>query len=373
MEFHEFAGIFPLLEEAELQELAVDIKQKGLIDPVFLYEGKILDGRNRYRACLKAEVEPRFEEYNGDDPVGFVVSKNLKRRHLNQSQLGFVALNIKAVEAERAKQRVGGRPAEKTPAINGGGLGDGDARDIAAKQLGVSHGYVTDAERIRREAPDLEEKVMAGKMHITQAMRALKEAARQKKRDENAAKLEDIPELATVEEVQQLFSTIVIDPPWSWDDEGDADQLGRARPTYKTMSFEELMDLRVASLAAPNAHLYLWITNRSLPKGFLLIEKWGFRYVTCLTWVKPSFGMGNYFRGQTEHILFGVKGSLMLKRKDVGTALMAPRGLGGHSSKPVEAMDLIESCSPGPYLEMFARSHRTNWYSWGENAIQKPD
>src|ERR1035441_7821933 len=87
-----------------------------------------------------------------------------------------------------------------------------------------------------------------------------------------------------------------------------------------------------------------------------------------ITWVKPSFGLGNYFRGQTEHVLFGVKGSQMLKRKDVGTVFSAPRGK-GHSAKPVEFYELVESCSPAPYLEMFSRSDRLGWVAWGESSV----
>jgi len=196
------------------------------------------------------------------------------------------------------------------------------------------------------------------------AKRYLKEEEREQHRDENR---QEIAKAQTIEEALGLakFSTIVIDPPWDWGDENDVDQLGRAVPVYGTMPIEELLQLPVGSYADTDCHLYLWITNRSLPKGFQLLAKWGFRYVTCVTWVKPYYGMGNYFRGQTEHLLFGVKGSLPLKRNDVGTAFHASRGPRGHSSKPAEIYPLIESCSPGPYLELFARSDRDDWTSWG--------
>jgi N6-adenosine-specific RNA methylase IME4 len=196
------------------------------------------------------------------------------------------------------------------------------------------------------------------------AQRQQKEEAREQRRDDNR---QEIAKAQTIEEAlgSARFATIVIDPPWDWGDEGDVDQLGRAKPVYGTMPIGELLALPVGSYADESCHLYLWITNRSLPKGFQLIEKWGFRYVTCVTWVKPSYGMGNYFRGQTEHLLFGVKGSQPLKRKDVGTVFNAPRGPHGHSSKPIAVYPLIESCSPGPYLEIFARSERPDWTSWG--------
>ena len=165
-----------------------------------------------------------------------------------------------------------------------------------------------------------------------------------------------------------LARTLVIDPPWDWGDEGDVDQFGRATPTYATMPFDEIADTPFPEWAEPDAHLYLWITNRSLPKGFALLDRWGFRYVTCLTWVKPNYGMGNYYRGQTEQILFAVRGSLPLLRKDVGTVLMAPRPA-GHSVKPDEFYDLIETCSPGPWRDHYARRDRPGWLDpWGAEA-----
>lgn len=197
--------------------------------------------------------------------------------------------------------------------------------------------------------------------------RELKEQRREASRAENREK---VAHVATANiPIDVKFPTIVIDPPWDWGDEGDQDQLGRARPDYATMTIEQLMDFNmVRDHAAADCHLYMWITNRSLPKGFALLERWGFRYVTMLTWVKPNFGMGNYFRGQTEQILFGVKGSQPLRRKDIGTAFQWSRGPNGHSSKPVEMYEMVETASPGPYLEIFSRHERSDWTSWGENS-----
>ena len=169
-------------------------------------------------------------------------------------------------------------------------------------------------------------------------------------------------------EIDGLFQTIVIDPPWDWGDENDNNQFGRAKPDYATMPFKEILESPVIRLADENCHLYLWITNRSLPKGFELIKAWGFRYITCLTWIKPSIGMGNYFRGSTEQVLFAIKGDMPLKRHDVATHFEAPRGE-KHSDKPNEIYDLIESCSYGPYLEIFSRHQRDGWIMWGCDAL----
>jgi N6-adenosine-specific RNA methylase IME4 len=368
-EFHEVANLFPLMDGEEFASLVTDINANGLREPIWIHKDKIVDGRNRYRACLEAKVAPRFREWDGQGSlVMFVVSLNLHRRHLSSGQKAAIGLDVEELLAAEARKRQGARTdlgniTEIIPESE-----KGEARAQAAKVVGTNPRYVSDAKTLKQEAPDLLEKVRAGETTLPQAKRELKERRREVRREENRQKIAAVPSPVQAVEQGARFSTIVIDPPWDWGDEGDADQLGRARPTYQTMPFAEIAELPLRELADEDCHLYLWITNRSLPKGFELLQRWGFRYVTCLTWVKPHFGMGNYFRGQTEHVLFGVKGSQMLKRKDVGTVFHAPRGEGGHSSKPVEFYQLVESCSPSPYLEMFSRREREGWQSWGEDA-----
>ncbi len=201
--------------------------------------------------------------------------------------------------------------------------------------------------------------LLADKRNRMGVKRIRAEAERQQERKLDSHSLSNVPPIPL-----GPFATIILDPPWDWGDEGDIDQFGRDRPTYSTMTIDEVADLPILSRSSPNCHLYLWITNRSLPKGFRLLETWGFRYITLLTWSKPYFGMGNYFRGQTEHIMFGVKGSLPLLRHDMGTAFSFPRG-NGHSVKPDEMYDILATCSPEPRLEMFARKPHAGWVSWG--------
>ena len=222
---------------------------------------------------------------------------------------------------------------------------------------------VEQAKTEARENEDIVSRSLALNM-IKEHKRAENEAKREEKRQENAAK---VATLSSPLEAQGLFQTIVIDPAWDFREEGDHDPFGRSRPDYQVMPFEQIEALPINKIADDNCHLYLWITNRSLPKGFRLLDVWGFRYITCLTWVKPSFGMGNYFRGQTEQILFGVKGSQELKRHDVGTCFNAPRGE-KHSAKPDEFYSLVETCSYAPYIDIVGRKERTGWTVWGENA-----
>lgn len=212
------------------------------------------------------------------------------------------------------------------------------------------------------------DKITAAKIKAavqTRINRENKEDLREAQRQSNRDLVENV--IPVTESIDMAYQTIVLDPPWDWGDEGDCDQFGRARPAYATMNIEEIAALPVPDLADCNCHLYLWITNRSLPKGFDLIRNWGFRYITMLTWCKPSIGMGNYYRGSTEQVLFAVRGSLPLLRNDIGTWFTAQRP-GEHSAKPECFYNMVEQCSPGPWLEMFARNQRPGWKCWGAEA-----
>lgn len=366
-EYHEVANLFPLLDGEEYEALKNDIAQNGLRESIWLHpDGRIIDGRNRYRACVDTGILPHYRTWAGDGSlVAFVVSLNLHRRHLSSDQRAVIALDALPMLEEEARERQGVRT-DLTSVKILTEVSNGRASQQAAEMFGTNRQYVSDAKWLQREAPEMVEQVKAGDLKLIHAKREIKERKREIRRQENWQTIEAAPK---PERLTGVYNTIVIDPPWDWGDEGDIDQLGRARPTYHTLTIDQLHALPVGTLADVNCHLYLWITNRSLPKGFTLLESWGFRYVTCITWVKPSFGMGNYFRGQTEHVLFGVKGSQPLMRHDAPTVFHAPRGPAGHSSKPPQFYDFIESCSPGPYLDMFSRLDRDGWVTWGEGGI----
>lgn len=369
MKFHPSSEIFPLASPTEFESLKEDIRKHGLREPIWICDGMILDGRNRYRACLELGIEPKTRNYTGDSPTALSWSYNGERRNLTTSQKAAAAVEMLPMfEAEAKARQAHGQTApgktlvEKLPPAS-----EGKARDQVGKIVGVSGKTVSEAKKIKAENPEKYKAVQSGEKTIQQVKREIREEKREQRRQENREKVAVSVDPVTA---GAKFSTIVIDPPWDWGDEGDVNQLGRAKPDYSTLTIDQLLKLPVGELADDDCHIYLWITNRSLPKGFSLLDSWGFRYITCLTWVKPNFGMGNYFRGQSEQVLFGVRGSQQLKRKDVGTVFTAPRGPNGHSSKPVEFYDLVESCSPGPFLEMFSRSDRNDWTMWGEDGIR---
>ena len=158
------------------------------------------------------------------------------------------------------------------------------------------------------------------------------------------------------------WRTILVDPPWAFDKTATR---GAAENHYPVMTVEELAALAVSSLGATSGcHCYLWAVNAHLSDAFELLEAWGFQYRTTITWCKPGLGVGSWYRGSTEHLLFATKGSLPARRADVGTWFEASRTR-RHSEKPARAFEIVESMSPGPYLELFARARRAGWDAWG--------
>lgn len=173
------------------------------------------------------------------------------------------------------------------------------------------------------------------------------------------------------------FSTILADPPWQFQN-----RTGKVAPEHKrlsrygTMKLEEIMALPVEKLAEETAHLYLWVPNALLPEGLRVMEAWGFQYKSNLIWHKirkdggpDGRGVGFYFRNVTELVLFGVRGknarTLAPGRSQVNFLATQKRE---HSRKPDEFYEIVEACSPGPYLEMFARGARPGWDVWGNQA-----
>ncbi|WP_300449450.1 MT-A70 family methyltransferase [Accumulibacter sp.] len=173
------------------------------------------------------------------------------------------------------------------------------------------------------------------------------------------------------------FHTVLADPPWQFQNRS-----GKMAPEHKrlnryaTMTLDDILALPVASIVDEPAHLYLWVPNALLPDGLRVLSDWGFAYKSNIVWHKirrdggpDGRGVGFYFRNTTELLLFGVRGrharTLAAGRRQVNIIKSRKRE---HSRKPEEAYELIESCSPGPFLEMFARGSRAGWTSWGQQA-----
>lgn len=170
MEFHPLANVFPMMSEEEYAELKADIKQNGLRTPIYRYQGSILDGRNRWKACQELGIIPDFQDYGGDSPLSFVISLNLHRRHLSAGQRAAVALDILPFIEEEAKQRM--VDAHANPASeNLHELGRSD--EAAGKQVGVSGRSVAEVKKIREEHPEKFEQIKSGEKSIYEVSREI--------------------------------------------------------------------------------------------------------------------------------------------------------------------------------------------------------
>lgn len=182
--------------------------------------------------------------------------------------------------------------------------------------------------------------------------------------------------VAPLPTVEGGFSTVLADPPWRFQNRtGKVAPEHRRLDRYSTMDLKAICDLPVADVVAKNAHLYLWVPNALLPDGMRVLEAWGFRYVSNLVWAKrrkdggpDGRGVGFYFRNVTELILFGVRGSMRTLAPARRQVNMIETRKREHSRKPDEQYELIEACSPGPYLEMFARQAMPGWTAWGDES-----
>jgi N6-adenosine-specific RNA methylase IME4 len=384
IEFHPLADIFPLVEGAEFDELVADIREHGLHEPIVVFEDKILDGRNRYRACEAAGIEPTFTVYQGDDPISYVVSLNLRRRHLDESQRAMVAARLEQLK------HGGDRKSNHQDAnwhLD---------REDAASLLNVGVRSVARAAEVRDHgAPELVRAVEQGAVSVSAAAdiatlsaedqrellarvdkSAILKAAQQiRARKVETRRAERIADLAAIANnnaalpTDRRFPVILADPPWQY--RPGTESLERSLD-YPTMATEEIAALPVATLAAPDAVLFMWTTSPHLPEALQVMEAWGFKYETSVVWVKHAIGMGHWVRNRHELLLIGSRGDMPHPAPSArpDSVIEAPRR--EHSRKPDETYGKIEQMYPElPKIELFARQARAGWAAWGNEIARE--
>lgn len=187
------------------------------------------------------------------------------------------------------------------------------------------------------------------------------------------------PTVDLIDKINGQFATILSDPPWQFQNRtGKVAPEHRRLLRYPTMELQEILDLPVGNFASARSHLYLWVPNALLMEGLRVMKAWGFTYKANIVWSKirkdggpDGRGVGFYFRNVTELILFGVRGNMRtLKPGRTQVNMLATRKR-EHSRKPDEIYEIIESCSPGPYLELFARFRRKDWAQWGNEDVEQ--
>lgn len=366
MEAHKFANIFPMIEGNELEVLKNDIKEHGLLSPVVLYEDKILDGRNRFKACKEMGIEPKFEYYTGDKPLEFVISLNLKRRHLTQSQAGVIALTIMPLLEEEARKRVkeSGEKFGKGMVILPEPIKNkGTSSQQAGKLFNVSEKYVREAKKLKETSPEDFEEVRLGHKNFS-------EIRKEQRFEKIKEQRKEIAKLVPERKLKQEYDVIVIDPPWDYGTEESYDVNSfRGTTPYPTMSLEEIKKIKLP--VAENCILWLWTTNLFMEQAHQILREWGFEKKSILTWDKKHIGTGRWLRSQTEHCILAVKGKPLWTNTTYSTFLSEMKTR-NHSEKPegfYKMLDVIHGdCAK---LDYFARKKRDGWDVYGDEVEEK--
>jgi N6-adenosine-specific RNA methylase IME4/ParB-like chromosome segregation protein Spo0J len=361
-EYHEVSSLFPLLEGADYEALKADIAQNGLLEPIWLHpDGSIIDGRNRYRACIETGTEPRFRTWNGEGSlVAFVLSLNLHRRHLDESQRAMVAARIASMP-QGARTDLAPIGAASQPE--------------AAKAVNVGRRSVQRAQKvIDKGIAELQRAVDTGKVAVSVGARVAEMPQEQQgffvdavNSGASASKAKRETERHFRKQAPPLpegkYSVLYADPPWQYDNTGFHQS---AESQYPTMSVEEISNLPVQDLATDETILFLWATNPLLPEALQVMHAWGFEYKTNIAWVKDrGRGWGWWLRSKHELLLVGVRSKAKHPEVRLDSCFLADRG-SVHSKKPEVAYEIIERMYPTcPRIELFARETREGWTAWG--------
>jgi N6-adenosine-specific RNA methylase IME4/ParB-like chromosome segregation protein Spo0J len=381
--FHPLADIFPLLEGKEFDDLVEDIRHHGCHEPIVLYRDQILDGRNRYRACMAARrADCRYEKYEGDDPLSYVISLNLKRRHLSESQRAMVAAKLATLaHGQRQTGKFAGVPTQQEAAalLNVGERSvrhAADVRDHGAPELvqAVERGAISVSAAADIATAPIEEQreiVARGEDEILRMARDIRARKTEERRAGRIARIAAISNANSPLPQDRKYPVILADPPWFFETY-TRDEASHRAPNYPTMKLEEICALPVRDLATETAILFLWTTSAHLYLSFQVIEAWGFAYSTDAVWEKTDCapGLGHIFRQQHETLLTARRGDFPPPPPSMrpSSVIKSPRR--EHSRKPDEAYALIERMYPDlPKIELFARGEaRPGWAVWGNQA-----
>lgn len=376
---HPAAEEFPLIEGDDLESLTEDISANGPRHPIVLEATRdvLVDGRNRLRVCALLGIDPPYVRLDEDvDPIEYIVSTNLRRRHLTASQRAMIAAAIAKLGhgGDRRSDQAANLPVETQAEV--------------AKRFSVSERNVRDAKRVQElGSPELVTAVKAGKVAVDAAahvaklpagrQRAVLERVKDSKGEVKSGKLRALAKQeekrAVVAKInkQQVppipigkYGVLLVDPPWPFDN-SDQHEGSRGHMPYPPMSIEAIWALNkeLDLYAEKNCVLGLWIPNAFMHELGGVLDAWKFEHRTLITWAKNKMGLGSWARGITEHLVLASRGKPTHTLNEIKTLIEAP--VREHSRKPDIFAELLAKHCPGPHLEMFAREERKGWTSWG--------
>lgn len=377
-QIHELANIFPRMPGEEFAALKADIKTNGLLEPIWLYDGKVLDGRHRYYACQETSIEPSFREYTGVDPRGFVISLNLMRRHMNESQRSMVAAGLanlsrgarqdRSIDLSTTQEQAATMLNVSVPSVKRAAVvnNEGSPELIEAVQSGVvSVSAAADVATLPKQ--EQVEIVAKGEKEILLAAKTIRAKKAEDRRDERITKIVEISRGNQDLSSDKKYPVIYADPPWRYE---HIETESRAiENQYPTMSLDEICDMPISNIAHDDCILFMWATSPKLEEAFRVLNAWGFTYRTCAVWDKEMIGMGYYFRQQHELLLVAVKGELPTPAPADRPSSVLREKRGVHSAKPEAMREYIESMYPRlDKIELFCRDAKEGWSVWGNQS-----
>jgi N6-adenosine-specific RNA methylase IME4 len=375
IECHEIARLFPPMTAAEFEAFKANIAEHGLREPIWTYQGKIIDGRNRFLACTQLRIAPVYREWDGQGSLlEFVLSLNLHRRHLDESQRAMLAARIASMrQGERTDlveistklsqpQAAALVNVSRESLIFGRKvLEHGESELIEAVERGAI--AISTAATLTQLAPKAQREVVKA---VAENPHAATNAAREVRRQERMGQLIEAGTPSMAGELGR-FALIYADPPWRYEhpisDSRDIEN------QYPTMALADICALPVAERALPDCVLLLWAPSSKLAEAMEVLSAWGFSYRTCAVWDKEVIGPGYFFRQQHELLLLAARGSPPAPAPSDRVASVIRSRRRAHSEKPPLVYEIIERMYPAlPKLELFARGQREGWSAWGNQA-----
>ena len=388
-QIHPIALLVPEMKPEEYENLKADIMLGGLHCSIELYDGQIVDGRHRYKACRELEITPHFKILEGEWTEGMLQKRiwtlNVERRHLGEGARTAIHIDF----AERLVAEGNRRREEQPHNGNNGQFTVGPqaaprAAEVAAKEAGVGKTTMNNGLRVKREGtPELFEAMKQGSIAVATAAtlteltpeeqlavvaepKRAPTVAKNVKRQSQRAKIAALA-TASIEDPEGMFAVVYADPPWEYDNTVSSGSVANEHPTANVEKLAALKEM-IEKIAFPDCVLFLWATSPCLPEALETIRAWGFQYKASAVWNKGR-GMGNYFRIHHEFLLLAVKGKIPTPDTDKRPDSVFDFEPGEHSEKPELVYGLIELMYPElPKIELFARKARPGWVSWGLEA-----
>ena len=330
-----------------VRSLARNIEEIGLLHPIVVRpDGALIAGERRLQAIklLGWERVP-VTILDLDKVIKGEIAENVFREDFRPSEMVTIARALEPLLRKEAKARRGARtdlPENFRDVLFG------ETRERLGASVGVS-GRTLEKMMTIVEAAEAHPRKFG---HLNEEMDRTGKASRPYR---ELLRLKDEQRVLRLRPISGKFRTLVVDCPWEY----EQPLQGRARPDYATMTQEELLALPVEQWAEDKCHLYLWATNVTMPRAVELVRAYGFQHKTILTWVKNAWGLGTYFRSQTEHVIFATRGNLNTRSDSLSTVFHAP--LGRDSEKPEEFYDLVRRASFPTYGEAFQRIPRPDF------------